>query len=104
VLALTIGWAGYHGKQVDQQVHCGFDLSDVQNEPVNTTNGGRVVCASNLGIDGRSCPARQPRASGSRLPGRSRRSALTCIAEDRADAGNSESSIVRQRSDGWFTG
>jgi len=42
----------YHGKQVDQQVHLGFDLSDVQNEPVNATNDGRVVWASDLGIYG----------------------------------------------------
>lgn len=42
----------YHGKQVDQQVHLGFDLSDVQNEPVNAANDGRVVWASDLGIYG----------------------------------------------------
>jgi len=42
----------YHGKQVDQQVHLGFDLSDVQSEPVNATNEGRVVWASDLGIYG----------------------------------------------------
>jgi len=42
----------YHGKKVDQQVHLGFDLSDVQNEPVNAANDGRVVWASDLGIYG----------------------------------------------------
>jgi len=42
----------YHGKQIDQQVHLGFDLSDVQNEPVNATNDGRVAWASDLGIYG----------------------------------------------------
>ena len=42
----------YHGKKVDQQVHLGFDLSDVQNAPVNAANDGRVVYASDLGIYG----------------------------------------------------
>src|SRR5712691_11408867 len=42
----------YHGKKVDQQVHLGFDLSDVQNAPVNAANDGRVVWASELGIYG----------------------------------------------------
>jgi hypothetical protein len=42
----------FHGKQVDRQTHLGFDLSDVQNEPVNATNDGRVVWASDLGIYG----------------------------------------------------
>ena len=42
----------YHGKRVDQQVHLGFDLSDVQNGPVNAANDGRVVWASDLGIYG----------------------------------------------------
>jgi murein DD-endopeptidase MepM/ murein hydrolase activator NlpD len=41
-----------HGKKVDQQVHLGFDLSDVQNAPVNAANDGRVVWASDLGIYG----------------------------------------------------
>ena len=31
----------YHGKKVDQQVHLGFDLSDVQNSPVEAANDGR---------------------------------------------------------------
>jgi murein DD-endopeptidase MepM/ murein hydrolase activator NlpD len=42
----------YHGKKVDQQTHLGFDLSDVQNAPVNAANDGRVVWASDLGIYG----------------------------------------------------
>jgi len=42
----------YHGKQVDQQVHLGFDLSDVQNAPVNAANDGKVVWAADLGIYG----------------------------------------------------
>ena len=42
----------YNGKKVDQQVHLGFDLSDVQNAPVNAANDGRVVWASDLGIYG----------------------------------------------------
>jgi hypothetical protein len=42
----------YHGKKVDQQVHLGFDLSDVQNAPVNAANDGRVVWAADLGIFG----------------------------------------------------
>ena len=42
----------YHGKKVDQQVHLGFDLSDVKDAPVNAANDGRVVWAANLGIYG----------------------------------------------------
>jgi murein DD-endopeptidase MepM/ murein hydrolase activator NlpD len=42
----------YRGKKVDQQVHLGFDLSDVQNAPVNAANDGRVVWAADLGIYG----------------------------------------------------
>ena len=42
----------YKGKKVDQQVHLGFDLSDVQNSPVEAANDGRVVWAKNLGIYG----------------------------------------------------
>ena len=40
------------GKKVDQQVHLGFDLSDVANGPVSAANDGRVVWASDLGIYG----------------------------------------------------
>ena len=42
----------YHGKQVDKQVHLGFDLSDVADAPVSAANDGRVVWASDLGIYG----------------------------------------------------
>jgi hypothetical protein len=42
----------YHGKQVDHQVHLGFDLSDVANGPVQAANDGRVVWAADLGIYG----------------------------------------------------
>lgn len=42
----------YHGKQVDKQVHLGFDLSDVKDGPVKAANDGRVVWASDLGIYG----------------------------------------------------
>ena len=42
----------FHGKKVDQQVHLGFDLSDVQNSPVQAANDGRVAWAKNLGIYG----------------------------------------------------
>jgi hypothetical protein len=42
----------FHGKKIDQQVHLGFDLSDVQNSPVHAANDGRVVWAKNLGIYG----------------------------------------------------
>ena len=42
----------YQGKKVDQQVHLGFDLSDVQNAPVNAANDGRVAYAADLGIYG----------------------------------------------------
>ena len=42
----------YKGKQVDQQVHLGFDLSDTANAPVHVANDGRVVWADDLGIYG----------------------------------------------------
>jgi murein DD-endopeptidase MepM/ murein hydrolase activator NlpD len=42
----------YQGKKVDQQVHLGFDLSDVVNAPVKAANDGRVVYAADLGIYG----------------------------------------------------
>ena len=35
----------YNGKKVDQQVHLGFDLSDLQHSPVMAANDGRVVWA-----------------------------------------------------------
>ncbi len=42
----------HQGKKIDQAVHLGFDLSDVQNGPVNAANDGRVVYAADLGIYG----------------------------------------------------
>ena len=42
----------YNGRKIDQAVHLGFDLSDVQNAPVNATNDGRVVWAADNGIYG----------------------------------------------------
>jgi murein DD-endopeptidase MepM/ murein hydrolase activator NlpD len=42
----------HKGKKIDQAVHLGFDLSDVQNGPVNAANDGKVVFADNLGIYG----------------------------------------------------
>jgi hypothetical protein len=42
----------YHDKKIDQQVHLGFDLSDVVNGPVEAANDGRVAWASDLGIFG----------------------------------------------------
>ncbi|HWQ54756.1 MAG TPA: M23 family metallopeptidase [Bryobacteraceae bacterium] len=42
----------YQGKKVDQQVHLGYDLSDVQQAPVSSSNNGRVVYAADLGIYG----------------------------------------------------
>ncbi|MCH7978317.1 MAG: M23 family metallopeptidase, partial [Acidobacteria bacterium] len=42
----------YQGKQVDQQVHLGFDLAAVRNTPVEASNAGRVVFAEYLGIFG----------------------------------------------------
>jgi murein DD-endopeptidase MepM/ murein hydrolase activator NlpD len=42
----------YKGKTIDQQVHLGFDLSDLQNAPVHVANDGRVVHAGDLGIYG----------------------------------------------------
>jgi hypothetical protein len=42
----------YHGQKVDQQVHLGFDLSDVAHGQVSAANAGRVVWAKDLGIYG----------------------------------------------------
>ncbi len=42
----------YHGHKVDQQVHLGYDLSDVAHGPVSAANDGRVVWAKDLGIYG----------------------------------------------------
>ncbi len=42
----------YQGKEVDQQVHLGFDLAVTQNIPVLAGNSGRVLFADYLGIYG----------------------------------------------------
>ena len=42
----------YAGKQVDKQVHLGFDLAKTANAPVTAANRGSVVFASELGIYG----------------------------------------------------
>ena len=42
----------YKGKKIDQQMHLGFDLSDVQAAPVKAANAGKVVHAGPLGIYG----------------------------------------------------
>src|SRR5687768_8683235 len=42
----------YKGKKIDQQMHLGFDLSDVQKAPVKSANSGRIIYAAPLGIYG----------------------------------------------------
>jgi murein DD-endopeptidase MepM/ murein hydrolase activator NlpD len=42
----------YKGAKVDQQMHLGFDLSDVQAAPVKSANAGTVLHAGPLGIYG----------------------------------------------------
>jgi hypothetical protein len=42
----------YHGKKVDEQVHLGFDLSDVRHSPIRAANDGKIVYADRLGIYG----------------------------------------------------
>jgi murein DD-endopeptidase MepM/ murein hydrolase activator NlpD len=42
----------YKGKQIDRQTHLGFDLSDVQHQPVKAANDGKVLWADKLGIYG----------------------------------------------------
>jgi murein DD-endopeptidase MepM/ murein hydrolase activator NlpD len=42
----------YNGKEVDQQVHLGFDLAKVANAPVLAANDGKVMYAKDLGIYG----------------------------------------------------
>ncbi|MFB3830017.1 MAG: M23 family metallopeptidase [Bryobacteraceae bacterium] len=42
----------YKGRKVDEQVHLGFDLPDVQRAPVAAANHGRVIYAGDLGIYG----------------------------------------------------
>jgi murein DD-endopeptidase MepM/ murein hydrolase activator NlpD len=42
----------YEGKEVDQQVHLGFDLAVTANVPIAASNRGKVVHADYLGIYG----------------------------------------------------
>ena len=42
----------YDGKDVDRQVHLGFDLAKTANAPVTAANHGKVVFAGELGIYG----------------------------------------------------
>lgn len=42
----------YQGRDVDQQVHLGFDLSKTREAPVEAANRGKVVFAGRLGIYG----------------------------------------------------
>jgi murein DD-endopeptidase MepM/ murein hydrolase activator NlpD len=42
----------YQGKDVDQQVHLGFDLASTAAAPVSASNAGRVLLAEFLGIYG----------------------------------------------------
>ena len=42
----------YHGKEVDQQVHLGFDLARVVHSPIVAANRGKVLYAAPLGIYG----------------------------------------------------
>jgi murein DD-endopeptidase MepM/ murein hydrolase activator NlpD len=42
----------YKGQKVDQQVHLGYDLSNVQHVPVEAANDGKVLYAADLGIYG----------------------------------------------------
>jgi murein DD-endopeptidase MepM/ murein hydrolase activator NlpD len=42
----------YQGKEVDQQVHLGFDLASTSAAPVQASNAGRVLLAEYLGIYG----------------------------------------------------
>jgi murein DD-endopeptidase MepM/ murein hydrolase activator NlpD len=42
----------YNGKEVDRQVHLGFDLARTANSPIAAANDGRVVYAGDLGIYG----------------------------------------------------
>ncbi len=42
----------YHGKDVDQQTHLGFDLASFTGMKITAANGGKVVFADELGIYG----------------------------------------------------
>ncbi|HEY7501930.1 MAG TPA: M23 family metallopeptidase [Vicinamibacterales bacterium] len=42
----------YNGKEVDRQVHLGFDLASIAGSPIVSANRGKVVFADELGIYG----------------------------------------------------
>jgi len=42
----------YQGRQIDEQVHLGFDLASFANTPVLAANRGKVIFANELGIYG----------------------------------------------------
>jgi murein DD-endopeptidase MepM/ murein hydrolase activator NlpD len=42
----------YQGKEIDRQVHLGFDLASLQHAPVHASNRGIVLHAADLGIYG----------------------------------------------------
>jgi murein DD-endopeptidase MepM/ murein hydrolase activator NlpD len=42
----------YQGREVDQQIHLGFDLASTSAAPVQASNAGRVILAEYLGIYG----------------------------------------------------
>jgi murein DD-endopeptidase MepM/ murein hydrolase activator NlpD len=42
----------YQGREVDRQVHLGFDLASYANTPIVAANRGKVLLAENLGIFG----------------------------------------------------
>jgi murein DD-endopeptidase MepM/ murein hydrolase activator NlpD len=42
----------YQGREVDKQVHLGFDLASFANTPILSANRGKVVYAADLGIYG----------------------------------------------------
>lgn len=42
----------YQGKQIDEQVHLGFDLASLSKAPVLAANAGKVIFAAPLGIYG----------------------------------------------------
>ena len=39
----------YNGKQIDEQVHLGYDLAQTANSPVKAANAGKVIYAGRLG-------------------------------------------------------
>ena len=47
-------WGSFDDKEIDKQVHRGFDLASVQQAPVHASNAGVVVHADFLGIYGNS--------------------------------------------------